>query len=278
MEKMLVVVFDNETKAYEGSRILNELDAEGGVTVHAASVIGRNADGALMVKKVEGGFPLRTVEGTAIGGLIGLLGGPVGFGIGAVAGSVAGATSDIFRDVVDEDFLSEVSAKLTPGKFAVLADLSEEWVTPLDTKMEGLGGVVFRTAKQNFEDSRLDKVVRDLKVEIDDLQAEQKKAASSRKAKLQAKIDGLNAKLKNKQEQGKQRLDQRMSDDDVKIKSLKEKQANAVGDAKSSLKARMVEIRKDYNEAARSLKSLEAAHLDKVAKGLQTKAVKLRKG
>jgi hypothetical protein len=29
MEEMLVVVFDNETKAYEGARSLNKLDTEG---------------------------------------------------------------------------------------------------------------------------------------------------------------------------------------------------------------------------------------------------------
>ena len=28
MERMLVVVFDDETKAYEGSRALNQLDGE----------------------------------------------------------------------------------------------------------------------------------------------------------------------------------------------------------------------------------------------------------
>ena len=34
MEKMLVVVFDNETKAYEGLRALNQLDSEGLSLIH----------------------------------------------------------------------------------------------------------------------------------------------------------------------------------------------------------------------------------------------------
>ena len=35
MEKMLVVVFDNEAKAYEGTRSLNQLDADGSITIYA---------------------------------------------------------------------------------------------------------------------------------------------------------------------------------------------------------------------------------------------------
>jgi hypothetical protein len=41
-----------------------------------------------------------------------------------------------------------------PGKCPVVADVSEEWVTPVDTRMEALGGVVFRTARQNVQDDQ----------------------------------------------------------------------------------------------------------------------------
>ena len=40
---------------------------------------------------------------------------------------------------------------LKPGKFAMVADVNEEWITPIDTQMVKLGGVVFRTKKQNLE-------------------------------------------------------------------------------------------------------------------------------
>ena len=54
MEKMLVVVFDNETKAYEGSHALKQLDGEGSITVHAESVIKKGADGTVSVKQADG--------------------------------------------------------------------------------------------------------------------------------------------------------------------------------------------------------------------------------
>lgn len=33
MEKMLVAVFENEPNAYQGARALNQLDAEGSITI-----------------------------------------------------------------------------------------------------------------------------------------------------------------------------------------------------------------------------------------------------
>ena len=43
---------------------------------------------------------------------------------------------------VDTDFLTDVATALTPGKYAVVADVDEDWVTPVDTRMEAVGGVV----------------------------------------------------------------------------------------------------------------------------------------
>jgi uncharacterized membrane protein len=163
MEKMLVVVFDNETKAYEGSRALNQLDFEGTITIHAKAVISKNSDGTVSVKRGEDDFPVRTVSGTAIGSLIGLLGGPVGLGIGAVAGALAGSIGDLYVAGVNADFLDNVSALLTPGKCAVVADVSEEWVTPVDSRMEAAGGVVFRSLRTTVEDDQRARDVAELK-------------------------------------------------------------------------------------------------------------------
>ena len=49
MERMLVVVLDEEAKAYEASRALNQLDAEGSITIHAAGVVTKKADGTVTV-------------------------------------------------------------------------------------------------------------------------------------------------------------------------------------------------------------------------------------
>ena len=81
MERMLVVVFNDESKAYEGSRALNQLDGEGNIAIHAESVIRKNADGTATVRQAEGDFPIRTIGGERRL----LLGGPVGLSLGAAA-------------------------------------------------------------------------------------------------------------------------------------------------------------------------------------------------
>ena len=258
MEKMLVVVFDNETKAYEGSRVLNQLDFEGSITIHAKAVISKNSDGTVSVKQGEDDFPVRTVSGTAIGSLIGLLGGPAGLAVGALTGTMAGSLADLFVAGVDSDFLPEVSKVLTPGKYAIVADISEEWVTPVDTRMEALNGFVFRAARKSFEDAQRARDVAELRAEIDQLKAEHARATAEHKAKLQARIDGLNTRLQTKLQQARQRSEQIKNETEAKVQALQQKAAKARGDAKTAIDARVTEIKKQYDQWVEQAKSMVA--------------------
>jgi len=258
MEKMLVVVFDDESKAYEGSRALNQLDSEESITIHAETVVTKNKDGTVTVKQAEGDFPIRTISGTAIGSLIGLLGGPAGLAVGALTGTMAGNLADLFVAGVDSDFLSDVSNALTPGKYAIVADISEEWVTPVDTRMEGLNGVVFRTPRKSFEDAQRASDLAELRAEIDQLKAEHARAQAERKAKLQAKIDNLNTRLQAKLQLAKQRSEQIKNETEAKVQALQKKAAKAQGDAKAAIDARVAEIRKKYEQSVERVKSMAA--------------------
>ena len=258
MERMLVVVFNDESKAYEGSRALNQLDGEGSIAIHAESVIRKNADGTTTVKQANGDFPIRTIGGTALGSLVGLLGGPVGFSLGTAAGAMAGSIGDLYAAGVDADFLDDVSAALGPGKCAVVAEISEEWVTPVDSRMEALSGVVFRTAKQNVEDDQRTRDVAALREQIEQLKTEHDRARADQKAKLQAKIDNLNAKLQHKLDQAKQRSEQIKSETEAKVQALQKKAAKAQGDVKAAIDAHVARIREEYEQAASKLKNLTA--------------------
>jgi uncharacterized membrane protein len=266
---MLVVVLDDESKAYEASRALNQLDREGSITIHAECVIGKNADGTVQVKEADGDFPIRTVGGTAIGSLIGLLGGPVGLGIGAIVGALAGSIGDFYVAGVNSKFLDDVSATLTPGKCAVVADVSEEWVTPVDSRMDAMGGVVFRAPKTTVEDDQRARDVAELKEEIAQLKAEHAQARADRKAKLQAKIDGLNAKLQEKLDQAKQRSEQIKAETEAKVQALQNRAAKAKGDAKAAFDTRVAQVRQAYEERSRRLKGLAAGQLRTAAAQLE---------
>jgi small-conductance mechanosensitive channel len=198
------------------------------------------------------------VSGTAIGSLIGLLGGPVGLAVGALTGTMVGSLADLFVAGVDSDFLTEVSNVLTPGKCAIVADVSEEWVTPVDTRMEALNGFVYRTARKSFEEAQRASEVAELRAEIDQLKAEHARAKAEHKAKLQGKIDQLNTRLQTKLQQARQRKEQIQNETEAKVQALQAKAAKAKGDAKAAINARATEIKKQYERWAEQVTSMVA--------------------
>ena len=151
MDDILVVVFDSERTAYEGLNYLNRLHCDGVVDLYAGSVVEREADGRVTEKGRQGNFAFHTIAGSAPGGLTELLGRPARSDIGATVGGLTGIIRDLHAAGVDSHFVDDVAAMLKPAKFAMVADVNEEWITPVDTQMSKLGGVVFRTKKQDLE-------------------------------------------------------------------------------------------------------------------------------
>jgi uncharacterized membrane protein len=201
---MLVVVFDTGPKAYEGKKALNQLDAEGSIVVYAYAVVGKNADGTTTVKQSDDPGPLGTLVGTSLGALIGLLGGPVGLAVGAAAGLVSGGTVDLNNARVGDDFVDDVKQQLQPGKFAVVAEIQEDWTTPVDTRMEAIGGKVFRRALSEVKHTLHEENVTAMKADLAQMKAEQAKAHADRKAKLGEKINQLDSKIQAQLEKSKQ--------------------------------------------------------------------------
>src|SRR5580765_5345553 len=119
MEKMLVVVFENETKAFEGLSALKDLDKNGDITLYANAVVSVNANGKLNVRQTTDNSGVATATGLFVGGLLGIIGGPIGLAIGAGTGAMAGLAVDIGHDYVNADFVDDVSSKLTKGKTAL---------------------------------------------------------------------------------------------------------------------------------------------------------------
>jgi uncharacterized membrane protein len=243
MQRMLAVVFDDETKAYEGTRALNQLDSEGSISIHAEAVVKKNLDGSVTVKEVGDDFPVRTVGGTAIGSLIGLLGGPIGFGIGAATGTLVGYVADLNRAGVNVDYVNDVSSRLTPGKWAVVSDVSEEWQIPVDSKMQVLGGTVFRASREDIEDEQNARDVATLNSEIAQLNEEEKQARQEDKKNIQTKIDSLNYKLRQKMQQAKEQRDRERKEAETKLHALEEKATKARGDAKARIEARIASLK-----------------------------------
>jgi len=156
----IAVVFDDMSRAYEGLHALWQLDSESQVTVHGTAVVHRNDWGDYQVDTKETHPALATAVGVGLGALLGALAGPAGAAVGAAKGAAIGAATggalgagtDIARLDTRDQAGIETAYVLRAGQSAVIADVSEESVYPIDTRMGDLGGTVFRRARSSLHD------------------------------------------------------------------------------------------------------------------------------
>lgn len=203
MDRMLVVIFDSENKAYEGRKALQELASEGSIGLYAQAVLAKQADGRATIKQGDNAGPLGTLAGTSFGALIGLLGGPVGMLAGAAAGMTTGAVVDFANLGIGEDFIDDVSKVLQPNKVALIAEIDEDWIAPVDTRMEAIGGTVFRRALAEVQDRIREENVNAMKADLAQMKAEHAQAKADQKARIEAKVKQLDAKIHSQMEKMK---------------------------------------------------------------------------
>jgi uncharacterized membrane protein len=248
MERMLVVVFDSQEKAYEAARELERLDEDSTIAVYAEAVVAKDREGHTTVTRTDDVDPQGTMGGTAVGSLIGLLGGPAGLAAGTVIGFVVGATADVARARVGRDFVADVTSVLRPGKVAVVAEIDEESTIPVDGRMDALGGVVFRRALSDVTDSAYEHEIGAIEADIAQAKSDFAVSRAEQKAKLQARIDSLNAKLHEAREQLKVTREAIQRDAAAKITHLNARAAGARADVKARHVERVNALKARYNE------------------------------
>ncbi len=227
MDRMLVVVFDNASKAYEGAKVLQELDGDGSISVYSHAVVVKNPDDTTTVRQSDDRGPLGTLVGTLLGSLIGLLGGPTGFAIGGAVGLVGGAAADLNKARIGDDFIIDVAKVLLPNRAAVVAEIEEDSTTPVDTRMEAIGGTVFRRGLSEVKHTIHDENIAAIKADLAQKTAEHAKADADRKAKLQENINELESKLQAWLEEDKDRRQAAEREAQAKAEILKAKAAVA---------------------------------------------------
>jgi len=266
MNKMLVAVFSTEPTAYEGLSALKDLHREGEITLYATSVIVKDSSGATSVKQADEEGPISTAIGLFTGSIIGLLGGPVGVALGASLGTLTGMIFDLNKTGIDINYVDEVSKALTPGKVAVLADIEETWLTPVDTRLGKLGGIVFRRLRSEVVEDQLAREAAASVAELKHLKEEIAQAGAEGKAALQKQIDAAKLKIKATETQAKAMLDQAKAETDAKIAALEAqmKKANTrhkakiekrIADAKASYETRRAKLEQAWKLAKEALSS-----------------------
>jgi uncharacterized membrane protein len=226
MDRMLVVVFDNESKAYEGNEVVQQLDYDGCISVYWHAVVVKNPAGVTTVRQSDDRGPLGTLEGTLLGCLIGLLGGPAGFAIGGAAGFVGGAATDLDKVRIGDEFVGDVAKVLLPNKAAVVAEIEEDSTAAVDTRMQALGGTIFRRTLPQVKHTLHDENIANIKADLAQMKAKHAKAHADRKIKLQEKINQLESRLQAQLEGAKERRQSAERATQAKVEILQAKAAD----------------------------------------------------
>jgi uncharacterized membrane protein len=143
---LIVVTFEDDSKAYEGLSKLKQASVAGRVGVRSAAVLERDADGRLAVPEAgDAVIGTGLAAGGLIGLLVGVLGGPVGVVLGFGVGAVAGSLFDIERGEREGGVLAHVAGSIPAGRTALVAEVDEYAVEVIDGEMRALGGTVVRT-------------------------------------------------------------------------------------------------------------------------------------
>lgn len=263
MNKILIAVFDSEAAANSGLQSLHRLHAQGDITLYATGVMMKDAAGVISVKIPLVEEPVGAALGLAVGSMIGLLGGPVGVAVGAMTGTVVGAVRDFWVAGVGLDFIEEADRFLQPGKTALVAEIEEEWVIPVDTALEAAGGRIFRRHRSELAQAWLARDVAAFQSEIGALESEASIATGEAKVRLQTKLAAAKIQLDGAVHRAGQWVETLKREADTKAAALKRQWERSEGSAKRRVEERAQRVKDGYH--ARGAKLSQAWGLLKEA-------------
>jgi uncharacterized membrane protein len=143
---LIAIAYDDVATANQVRDTLFQLQTQHLITLEDAVVVERKQDGKIKLLQARGSTAGAGALGGALwGGLIGLiffmpfLGAAIGAGTGALAGSAVDGG-------VNDNFMRQVSEKLTPGKaalFVLVVDSTPEKVLP---QVARYGGEILQTS------------------------------------------------------------------------------------------------------------------------------------
>jgi len=254
MNKMLVAVFDNENKAFEGLNALNDLHEKGDITLYASAVVSKDERGELHLNTAADQGPIGTATGLFTGSLLGLIGGPVGLVLGGAAGAMAGLIFDVSDDDINTTFVDEVSNALRKGKTAVIAEIDETWTVPVDTRLDGLNAMVFRRLRDEVAEDQLARESEAIAEEYKNLKEELKEAREEDKAAIKSAIAKLQKKAQATDELAKRKLNETKGQLDAKVNTMREQMKDAREKRKAKIEKRINEVKEEYQARTEKLK------------------------
>lgn len=198
MANVIVISFQEETKAIEALHKLNELETLGDISVYEKIMIRKKENGETEILKEDSSEGWRILTGMGVGSLLGMLAGPVGLVFGMFTGTAIGAIYETDHYDFAEDFVAKVENKMQAGTICIIAELDEDSDVFVDTYLKPLGAVIARTDVDFEFDKYENEQIEKIDEEIAEERAAFKKAVADDRKKIKNKIAELKERRKEK--------------------------------------------------------------------------------
>lgn len=256
MSKFIVVVFPNRDLAHQGRDALMRLHSDRLIRVYASALISIDAEGNVIDQEIDGKGPRGAVLGGSLGGLIGLIiGGPLIATLGAASGAILGGWRDVLDLDVGLDFIEEIRLRMKPGDSALLAEIEEDRMEPLDTAMDAFGGIVIRGRRDDLEEERIQRELESRRADLKQYEEELKQATTQTRAHLASRVDEARERLRGVSDSVEKRLRRLEVEADAKIEALRDHAPSVPPDPE--MEKEIAELRARFE---RRLSRLKQAH------------------
>ena len=255
MHNFVVVIFRDESEANEGARVLQALHRDGTVTVYATALLQREPNGELTIKRHSDPGPRGFGVGALAGGLLGLAGGPAASVAGVAVGGMAGTYGDLLHYGVADEVIDAVQRDLLPGTYALVGEVSEDSVEPIDRWMAALGGKVTRQARKDLVAGKVDEDTAAIRSELREVAAEHAGVkAEALQSKIELDMDSARDKLQRTAAKLHTQIDHVRQEIDAKLAVLGDQAARANPEVRDQIQRRIIELRRDLEQREETLK------------------------
>ena len=257
MENLLIITFDNRSKATEGLNRLKDLDQLGDIIIYNQALVKNTGVNQFEILEHEGPDTEALPAAGAFGGaVIGALGGPFGIAMGMLTGATLGLADEANRLDFSSYVLDQVTNNPGIGKFAIILDVEEDTESILDSYMKSSDGYVLRTditdQYDEYDQAQDDEFNKELDAEEKSLKA----ALDADKANIKLRIEKLKlehdlkvVKLKVRKAVRKKQIEDRIKTFDDKIKGAAEDVKNKFTIHRKKLAEKLANFEKKADKA-----------------------------
>jgi uncharacterized membrane protein len=154
MSTLVAIAYPDQATAEEVMGTLARLQTEHLISLDDAVVVTRDADGKVKLHQSKKLATAGAAGGALWGGLIGLIFFVplLGMAVGAATGAATGALTDVG---VDDQFMKDLGAKLTPGAAALIALVHSSTPDKVLPEIAQFGGEVIQSSLDTETEARL---------------------------------------------------------------------------------------------------------------------------